>query len=113
MSQNPTPPAPPQRISIELPEQESEGVYSNLTMINQSGSEFVIDFARIMPGRPKAKVYARIIMAPPNAKAFMRGLEANIKRFEELHGAIGEPGSKGGAIGFHPEDETSSGRPSN
>jgi hypothetical protein len=93
----------PQRISIELGDTESEGVYANLTMINQSGSEFVLDFARIMPGRSKAKVYARIVMAPPNVKAFLRGLEQNLKRFEELHGPIGEPSARG-PIGFQQSE---------
>ncbi|MBN2171035.1 MAG: DUF3467 domain-containing protein [Candidatus Krumholzibacteriota bacterium] len=99
MSQPTQPPQVPQRIQIELGEAEAEGLYANLTMISQSGSEFVIDFARVMPGRPKAKVYARVVMAPPNVKALLRGLEQNLKRFEDLHGAIGEPGSKTN-IGF-------------
>jgi hypothetical protein len=94
----------PQRISIEIGENEAEGIYANLTMINQSLSEFVIDFARIMPGRPKAKVYARIIMAPPNVKAFLTGLQHNLKRFEELHGPIGEEAGKS-PIGFQQGGE--------
>ena len=112
MSQIQNPRPKPQRINIELGEAESEGIYANLTMINQSGSEFVIDFARIMPGRPKAKVYTRVIMAPPTVKAFLRGLEQNLKRFEELHGPIGEAGSRG-AIGFQPGDEADSDKTSN
>jgi len=99
MSQPNQPPHPPQRIQIELGDVEAEGLYANLTMISQSGSEFVIDFARIMPGRQKAKVYARVVMAPPNVKSFLKGLEQNLKRFEEMHGPIGEPGTRSN-IGF-------------
>ncbi len=99
MSQTKNPQQQPQRINLELGEVEAEGLYANLTLINQSGSEFVLDFARIMPGRPKAKVYARVIMAPPNAKAFLKGLEQHIKRFEDLHGPIGDPRDQA-AIGF-------------
>ena len=100
---NSTPPNKRQRISIELGENEAEGFYSNMTMINVSGSEFVIDFARLMPGRTKAKVYSRIIMAPPNAKAFLKGLEQNLKKFEELHGVIGDPTGRDN-IGFSTDE---------
>ena len=44
------------QINIELSEEIAEGIYSNLAMIAHSNSEFVIDFIRLMPGVPKAKV---------------------------------------------------------
>ena len=47
------------QINIELPEEIAEGEYANLAMIAHSNSEFVIDFIRLMPGVPKAKVKAR------------------------------------------------------
>ena len=57
----------PQQINIELGEKEAEGIYSNLAIITHSTAEFVIDFTRMLPGVPKAKVYARVIMTPQHA----------------------------------------------
>jgi hypothetical protein len=93
-----------QQISIELGEQESEGIYSNLVMITHSNAEFILDFARMVPGKPKAKVYARIIKTPQHAKSLMLALQDNIKRYEEQFGEIKLKGMEGrqGNIGFHP-----------
>ena len=49
-------------LNIELPEEISEGSYSNLAIINHSPSEFVLDFIQMMPGVPKARVKSRIIL---------------------------------------------------
>ena len=82
-------PQPQQRkINIEIGEQESEGIYSNLAIIAISPQEFVLDFARIMPGREKAKVYSRVIMTPGHAKLLQRALEENIKKYENQFGQI-------------------------
>ncbi len=53
-----------------------------------SNSEFVLDFARLLPGANKSKVFARILMTPQNAKALMGTLDGNIKKFETEHGEI-------------------------
>jgi hypothetical protein len=60
---------------LSLPEGIAEGIYSNLAMIAHSNSEFVIDFIRLMPGVPKAKVKSRIIMTPDHAKRLLAALE--------------------------------------
>jgi len=77
------PPQQHQQINVELGEKEAEGIYSNLAMITHSPAEFVIDFTRMLPGVPKTKVYARIIMTPQHAKSLLRALEDNIKKYEE------------------------------
>ena len=77
-----------QQINIEIGENEAEGIYSNLVLITHSPAEFVFDFARILPGKQKAKVYARIIKAPQHAKSFLLALQDNIKKYEEQHGEI-------------------------
>ena len=64
-----------QQINIELGESESEGIYSNLALITHSPAEFVIDFTRVLPGKPKAKVYARIIKTPQHAKSLLLALD--------------------------------------
>jgi predicted transcriptional regulator len=70
-------------IQIELSEEISQGIYSNLAIIAHSSSEFIIDFIRLMPGTPKAKVQSRIILTPDNAKRLLYALQDNIEKFEE------------------------------
>ena len=77
-----------QQINIELGEAEAEGIYSNLALITHSPAEFVFDFTRVLPGKPKAKVYARIIKTPQHAKSFLLALQENIKKFEAQYGEI-------------------------
>ena len=80
----------PQPISIELTENIAEGTYSNLAVITHSSSEFVLDFIRVMPNVPKAKVQSRIIMTPQHAKRLMKALQENISKFEVQNGVIKE-----------------------
>lgn len=76
------------QINIELGEKEAEGNYSNLAIISHSGAEFIIDFTRILPGIPKAKVHSRIIMTPQHCKMFLNAMKENIDRFEAQYGEI-------------------------
>lgn len=69
-------------ISIELSEEIAEGVYANLAIVTHSNTEFVLDFIRVMPGVPKAKVKSRVVLTPDHAKALLRVLQDNITRFE-------------------------------
>ena len=55
-------------IQIELSEEIAQGTYANLAIIAHSSSEFILDFIRLVPGVPKAKVQSRIILTPENAK---------------------------------------------
>jgi Protein of unknown function (DUF3467) len=81
-------PEPQRTVNIEIGDKEWEGVYSNFVIITHSTSEFVLDFARMLPGAQKAKVFSRIIMTPQHAKALLATLEQNVKRFEGEHGEI-------------------------
>lgn len=76
------------QLNIELSEEMSEGVYANLVMIAHSNTEFVLDFIRIMPGVPKAKVKSRVIITPEHAKRLLAALKDNIRKYEETFGAI-------------------------
>lgn len=92
---------PPQQLNIELGEKEAEGIYSNLAIITHSPAEFIIDFTRVMPGVPKAKVYARIITNPQHAKMLLNALRENIEKYEKKYGPIKlEPSSGGIPFGF-------------
>ncbi len=94
---------PSQQINVELGEKEAEGIYSNLAIITHSPAEFVIDFTRVLPGVPKAKVFSRIITTPQHAKLLLNALRDNIEKFEKTFGEIkiqGEPAP--GGFGFQP-----------
>jgi hypothetical protein len=74
-------------LQIELPA-SLDAVYSNLVIIQHSPSEFVLDFARILPNMPAARVGARVVMTPMHAKLLLRALQENIERFETQLGPI-------------------------
>ncbi len=76
------------KLNIELNEKTAQGEYSNLVMIGHSREEFILDFIRVMPGVPAARVKSRIIITPQHAKRFLRALAENIERFEEANGVI-------------------------
>ncbi|MBR0073784.1 MAG: DUF3467 domain-containing protein [Bacteroidales bacterium] len=80
-------------INVELPADVADGIYSNLAMISHSPSEFVVDFIRIMPGLPKAKVKSRIILTPQHAKRLLSALAENIERYEAVYGSIKDEGA--------------------
>jgi hypothetical protein len=103
MTQPPRPPAGPQ-FPVELPDEIAEGTYSNLMFVTHSFSEFVLDFARALPGGRKGKVYARVVMTPQHAKALSELLARNVEAFEKQHGAIKLPGQNAddARIGFAP-----------
>ncbi len=94
------------QLNIELSEEIAEGIYSNLAIVTHSNAEFVMDFIRVMPGVPKAKVKSRIIITPEHAKRLLTALEDNIAKYEAVNGRIkiqpepgGFPINFGGTMG--------------
>jgi len=87
------------QIQIELPV-NLEATYANFALITHSPSELILDFARALPNVPKAKVYARVILTPMNAKLLHKALGDNLAKFEEKHGEIKTPDQ-----GFEPNAE--------
>ncbi len=81
-------------VQIEIGEKESEGIYSNFVLIAHSASEFIIDFARILPGLPKAKVFSRIVMTPQHAALLHEALSENIRKYEARFGKINIHGQR-------------------
>ena len=79
---------PEQKIDINLPEDVSQGVYSNLAIISHSNSEFIVDFVSMMPGVQKGQVRSRIIMTPQNTKRLLSALADNLAKFENQNGVI-------------------------
>lgn len=79
---------PQNQLNIELSEEIAEGVYSNLAIISHSHSEFVIDFIRLVPNVPKAKVKSRIILTPQHAKRLLNALTENLAKYESQFGPL-------------------------
>lgn len=94
------PPATTQ-INVEL-SADLEAIYTNFAIITHSPSEIVIDFARLLPGAPKAKVHARVVMTPLNAKLLLKALEDNLAKYEERFGEVRVPAE----TGFEVQDRT-------
>lgn len=76
------------KLNIELPEDIAEGTYSNLAIISHSHSEFILDFVRILPNVPKAKVKSRVILTPTHARRLLNALSDNLQKYEAQFGPI-------------------------
>lgn len=90
------------QINIELPEDIAEGIYSNFAIIAHSNQEFIVDFVRMMPGLPKAKVKSRIVLSPQHAKRLVKALQENVSKFENQFGVIDDNETIPYPIGFGP-----------
>lgn len=83
------------QFNVELSEEIADGIYSNLAVISHSPTEFVLDYIRVMPNMPKAKVVSRIILTPEHAKRLLQALNDNVRRYEQQFGVIAENNSGG------------------
>lgn len=79
------------QLQIELSPDVAQGQYANFAIITHSSSDFIVDFARILPGVPKAQVKSRVILAPEHAKRLLQALQENIVRYERAYGQIKIP----------------------
>jgi len=84
------PPRPATNIPIEIPP-ELQPAYANLARIAHAPAEFVIDFARYLPGDSKAIVAARVVMSPIALKLFAQAVNENLARYEASFGAVNIP----------------------
>ena len=80
-----------QGLQIELTPETAQGEYANFAIITHSSSDFVLDFARVLPVVPKAQVKSRVILAPEHAKRLLGALQENIMRYERAFGTITIP----------------------
>ena len=87
---------PENQLQIELSPQMAEGKYANLAILSHSHAEFIADFARVMPGMPKAPVVSRIILAPEHAKRLLNALAENVGKYESQFGRIMLEGAANG-----------------
>ena len=85
--------APPRRqmqVNIEVPP-DLDAIYANFALITHTASEIIIDFARVLPNAPRARVHARIITTPMHAKLLLRALIENLEKYEAQFGEIKLP----------------------
>lgn len=80
-----------QGLQIELTPEIAQGEYANFAIITHSSSDFILDFARVLPGVPKTQVKSRVILAPEHAKRLLAALQENIMRYEREYGQIKIP----------------------
>ncbi len=90
------------QLQMELPQDVAQGQYANFAVISHSSSDFVIDFARVLPGVPKAQVKSRVILAPEHAKRLLGALQENIVRYERTFGPIKIPNQEPRTIAPFP-----------
>ena len=75
-------------MKVTIDEATSEGHYVNFANILHNPTEFVLDFGRMVPGRPDAKIMSRILTTPYHAKQLLRALQQNIELYERSYGEI-------------------------
>jgi hypothetical protein len=92
------------QIRIEINDSVADGVYANISFISSNNSEFVLDFARFLPGNSRGKVLSRVVMNPIQAKAFLKSLSDAVENFEKTFGDI-SPDSLHKNIGFRINQE--------
>lgn len=77
---------------LEIPP-DLEAAYANLARITHSPSEFVFDFAQMLPGLPAPQFKSRILLSPLSAKLIYKALGDNLAKYEASFGEISLPGS--------------------
>jgi len=88
------------KVQIDLPPDVAAGMYANAVHISVTPGEFVIDFARALPGMGKVQVHSRIILPPIAAKGLRLRLEQAVNGFEDKFGEIRLPGGQKGKPPF-------------
>ncbi|MFC1539278.1 DUF3467 domain-containing protein [Candidatus Latescibacterota bacterium] len=76
------------QIRIEIGDDVADGTYANLAFISNNHSEFILDFARFLPGNSRGKVISRVVLTPIHAKAFLHSLKDSVEKFEKKFGQI-------------------------
>ena len=76
------------QLSINISPDKAQGVFANLALIAHTPTEFVFDFAQLMPGIQQANVVSRVIVTPDQAKKVLMALQNNIGQYEQKFGTI-------------------------
>jgi hypothetical protein len=76
------------QLSINIAPDKQQGVFANLALIAHTPTEFVLDFAQMMPGLQQANVVARVVVTPDQVKKILAALQNNISQYEQKFGTI-------------------------
>ena len=76
------------KLNINIAPDKVVGTFANLALIAHTPTEFVLDFAQIMPGIQQANVVSRIVVTPDQAKKILGALQNNIGQYEKKYGVI-------------------------
>jgi len=76
------------QLNINIAPDKAQGVFANLALIAHTPTEFVLDFAQIMPGIQQANVVARVIVTPDQAKKILGAMQSNVAQYEKKFGVI-------------------------
>lgn len=68
-----------------------EAVYANLARITHSPSEFIFDFAQMLPGLKAPAFKSRVLLSPLSAKLIYKALGENLAKYETSFGEIKIP----------------------
>ena len=82
-----------------------EAVYANLARITHSPSEFIFDFAQMLPGMKKPGFKSRVLLSPLSAKLIYKALGDNLAKYETNFGEIQIPGPSLADSLFQPPPE--------
>ena len=78
-------------FQLDLPADVAQGNYANFAIITHSSSDFIVDFARVLPGLPAPVVKRRGIRAPWHAKRVRLAWQESIMLYEHEFGTITIP----------------------
>jgi len=78
----------PQTLQFSIDETVSNGVYVNFANIIHNPAEFIIDFGRVVPGRPDVRILSRVLTSPVHAKQLLNALAQNVSLYEKTFGPI-------------------------
>jgi len=89
----------PMEIQVTFPEHMKGGVYSNQMVVTHTKEEFIVDFLMVSP--PAGTVTARVVLSPAHARRVVAALSENVRKYEEVFGAIPATEAPQGKIGFN------------
>lgn len=84
----PNTPMQQKKIQLSVDEATAQGTYANLTLVNHTETEFILDFVFTQPMDKRAKVLSRIISSPKHAKRLLLALQENVARYEARFGEL-------------------------
>lgn len=79
---------PPFELKIQVDENTVQGTYVNFLSVFHNQAEFIMDFGRIVPGKPEVKILSRLMTNPIALKQVVRTLTENLERYEKAFGPI-------------------------